>query len=44
MEKMTPEAHVLWGQVGLAADFGKLITADTENWGEVIRATNIKAE
>jgi len=26
------------------ADFGKLIVADTEKWGRVIRAANIKAE
>jgi tripartite-type tricarboxylate transporter receptor subunit TctC len=30
--------------VGSAADFGKLIAADTEKWGNVIRALNIKAE
>jgi tripartite-type tricarboxylate transporter receptor subunit TctC len=29
---------------GSPADFGKLITAETEKWGEVIRAINIKAE
>jgi tripartite-type tricarboxylate transporter receptor subunit TctC len=29
---------------GSPADFGKLITEDTEKWGKVIRATNIKAE
>ena len=27
-----------------AADFGKLIADETEKWGKVIRATNIKAE
>jgi len=26
------------------ADFGKLITDDTEKWGKVIRDANIKAE
>jgi tripartite-type tricarboxylate transporter receptor subunit TctC len=26
------------------ADFGKLIAAETEKWGKVIRATNIKAQ
>jgi tripartite-type tricarboxylate transporter receptor subunit TctC len=26
------------------ADFGKLIAADTEKWGKVIRAANIKPE
>ena len=29
---------------GSPADFGKLITDETEKWGEVIRAANIKAE
>ena len=28
----------------LAADFGKLIADETEKWGKVIRAANIKAE
>jgi hypothetical protein len=27
-----------------AADFGKLITNETEKWGKVIRAANIKPE
>jgi tripartite-type tricarboxylate transporter receptor subunit TctC len=31
-------------QVGSPADFGKVITAETEKWGKVIRAANIKAE
>jgi tripartite-type tricarboxylate transporter receptor subunit TctC len=26
------------------ADFGKIIANDTEKWGKVIRAANIKAE
>jgi hypothetical protein len=26
------------------ADFGKLIAAETEKWGKVIRAANIKAD
>jgi hypothetical protein len=26
------------------ADFGKLIADETEKWGKVIRAANIKAE
>jgi tripartite-type tricarboxylate transporter receptor subunit TctC len=26
------------------ADFGKLIADETENWGKVIRAANIKAD
>jgi hypothetical protein len=26
------------------ADFGKLIAADTEKWGKVIRTANIKPE
>jgi tripartite-type tricarboxylate transporter receptor subunit TctC len=30
--------------VGSPADFGKLIADDTEKWGKVIRAANIKAE
>jgi tripartite-type tricarboxylate transporter receptor subunit TctC len=30
--------------VGPPADFGKLIADETEKWGKVIRATNIKAE
>ena len=30
--------------VGSAADFGKLIADETEKWGKVIRAVNIKAE
>jgi tripartite-type tricarboxylate transporter receptor subunit TctC len=29
---------------GSPTDFGKLIAADTEKWGKVIRAANIKAE
>jgi len=29
---------------GSPADFGKLIADDTEKWGRVIRAANIKAE
>jgi tripartite-type tricarboxylate transporter receptor subunit TctC len=29
---------------GSPADFGKLIAAETEKWGKVIRAANIKAE
>jgi hypothetical protein len=28
---------------GPPADFGKLIAAETEKWGKVIRAANIKA-
>jgi tripartite-type tricarboxylate transporter receptor subunit TctC len=30
--------------VGSPADFGKLIAEETEKWGKVIRAANIKAE
>lgn len=30
--------------VGSPADFGKLIAGETEKWGKVIRAANIKAE
>jgi tripartite-type tricarboxylate transporter receptor subunit TctC len=29
---------------GSAADFGKLVAEETEKWGKVIRAANIKAE
>jgi len=29
---------------GSSTDFGKLITEETEKWGKVIRAANIKAE
>jgi tripartite-type tricarboxylate transporter receptor subunit TctC len=29
---------------GSPADFGKLIAAETEKWGKVIRAANIKVE
>jgi hypothetical protein len=29
---------------GSPADFGKLIADETEKWGKVIRALNIKAE
>jgi hypothetical protein len=29
---------------GSSADFGKFIAAETEKWGKVIRAGNIKAE
>jgi hypothetical protein len=29
---------------GSPADFGKLISEETEKWGKVIRAANIKAE
>ena len=30
--------------VGSPADFGKLIADETEKWGKVIRAANIKAD
>ena len=30
--------------VGSPADFGKFITDETEKWGKVVRAANIKAE
>src|SRR5262249_52102891 len=48
-----PPAHTMkarlaeWGATALPgspADFGKLIADDTEKWGKVIRAANIKAE
>ena len=29
---------------GSPADFGKLIAAETEKWGKVVRAANIKPE
>jgi tripartite-type tricarboxylate transporter receptor subunit TctC len=29
---------------GSPADFGKLIAAETEKWGRVVRAANIKPE
>jgi hypothetical protein len=29
---------------GTPADFGKLIADETEKWGKVIRAANIKAD
>jgi hypothetical protein len=29
---------------GSPADFGKLLADETEKWGKVIRAANIKAE
>ena len=29
---------------GSPADFGKLIADETEKWGKVIRAANIKAD
>jgi Tripartite tricarboxylate transporter family receptor len=29
---------------GSPADFGKLIVAETEKWGKVIRAANLKAQ
>ena len=29
---------------GSPADFGKLIVAETEIWGKVIRAANLKAQ
>jgi len=30
--------------VGSAADFGKLIADETEKWGKVVRAANIKPD
>ena len=29
---------------GSAADFGKLVADETEKWGKVIRAANVKPE
>jgi tripartite-type tricarboxylate transporter receptor subunit TctC len=31
-------------KAGSPAEFGKLIAEETDKWGKVIRATNIKAE
>ena len=44
--KMRARLADLGGAVlaGSPADFGKLIADDTEKWGKVIRAANIKAE
>jgi tripartite-type tricarboxylate transporter receptor subunit TctC len=45
-----PEIKAKYDDLGLRihaappADFGKLIAADTEKWGKVIRAANIKPE
>jgi tripartite-type tricarboxylate transporter receptor subunit TctC len=45
-----PRMKGLFGDVGAAvlpgspADFGKLLAEETEKWGKVIRAANIKAE
>ena len=38
------EAHVASATPGSPADFGKLIAAETERWGNVIRSAGIKAE
>ena len=44
--KMKARLADLGGTVlaGSPADFGKLIADETEKWGKVIRAANIKAE
>jgi tripartite-type tricarboxylate transporter receptor subunit TctC len=44
--KMKARLAVLGGTVllGTPADFGKLIADETEKWGKVIRAANIKLE
>jgi tripartite-type tricarboxylate transporter receptor subunit TctC len=44
--RMKERLAALAGMVlaGSAADFGKLIAQETEKWGKVIRAANIKAE
>jgi tripartite-type tricarboxylate transporter receptor subunit TctC len=45
-----PEIKAKYDDLGLRihagspADFGKLIAADTEKWGKVIRAANIKLD
>jgi hypothetical protein len=44
--KMKTRFADLGGRVlaGSPADFGKLIVAETEKWGKVIRAANLKAQ
>ena len=44
--KLKPRLADLGGTVltGSPADFGKLISDETEKWGKVIRALNIKAD
>jgi len=44
--KLKAQLADLGGMVlaGSSTDFGKLITEETEKWGKVIRAANIKAE
>jgi tripartite-type tricarboxylate transporter receptor subunit TctC len=44
--KMKARLAELGGAVlpGSPADFGKLVTEETEKWGKVVRAANIKAE
>jgi tripartite-type tricarboxylate transporter receptor subunit TctC len=44
--KMKVRLAELGGTVlaGSPADFGKLIAEETEKWGKVIRAANIKAD
>jgi len=44
--KLTARLSDLGGTVipGSPAQFGKLIAEETEKWGKVIRAANIKAE
>jgi tripartite-type tricarboxylate transporter receptor subunit TctC len=44
--KMKARLADLGGTVlpGSPADFGKLVTEETEKWGKVVRAANIKAE
>ena len=43
---MTVRSRDLGGiaMIGSPADFGKLIADETEKWGKVIRAANIKSE
>lgn len=44
--KLKARLHDIGGSLltGSPADFGKLIAAETEKWGKVIRAANIKAQ
>ena len=44
--RMTRQIAELGGTplAGSAADFGKLIADETEKWGKVIRAANVKPE
>jgi hypothetical protein len=39
-----PAASRIEARVSDTADFGKLIAEETEKWGKVIRAANIKVQ